>query len=550
MRKMFLLRFSILKKALNYIPSKIWLFAILALLSVFELFIVYLYPLYYGFFINNIIAEKNITNLKYIIFIYIFTVLCQILITYLKLLSENTLLIACKVEIKRVLLGNIFNKSDNAEISIVGDYVIRLEKDIDCMDVLFNQQTIEYIISFISIVLSFLLMIKISVPLQIYSLVIIPVTLLLERFAGIKKGNLRERMIKTNEIIINWLYDTIKGWKTIKAYNAQQFFLKRYMELSEKYNYYHVKFMNIWVITNHIIPRIKDDLLSTVLIYFLGGILIVRNKISIADLLVYISYFSILTKSINNLAATDSDLLDKIPSFNRIFNKEENVLKKKDILDNKIKSIKVQNIWYRYNENQKWLFCSYHLTINKGDIVGIYGRSGIGKTTLIKLLCGILYPQIGTIKINDVNIKDLSENYIYDHIGIVLKESELFNGTIEENLLVGSDLKIADVMEICNNLNITDFVNSFPNKFNTIIGDNGMKISGGQKQRILIARQLIRSVDCLMLDEATNAIEEAEALKIMKNIIDCSSIDILIVITHRPSIMKYCTKVVKIMETS
>lgn len=147
--------------------------------------------------------------------------------------------------------------------------------------------------------------------------------------------------------------------------------------------------------------------------------------------------------------------------------------------------------------------------ITKGERIAITGKSGCGKTTLLKLLTGIIQPTQGRILFSGVDVRDIDLSEMHKRIGFVMQENMLFNVSIRENLLYGkSNATDDDLREACQKACIYDFIQSLPEKYETIIGEKGIKLSGGQKQRIVLARLFLRQVDIFIFDEATSAIDQ------------------------------------------
>src|SRR3989338_1873810 len=189
--------------------------------------------------------------------------------------------------------------------------------------------------------------------------------------------------------------------------------------------------------------------------------------------------------------------------------------------------------FYKLNDQKKW---HLDLSLNKGKMAGIVGPSGSGKTTIVDLLLRLLTPQKGQILIDSVNINDMDLAKLRKNIGYVAQESFLFNDTIEANIrFYDREVTNDRIIEAAKIANIYDTIQNFPEGFQTLAGERGMKLSGGQRQRIALARALAKNPQILILDEATSAIDNESERLIQKSIQNLKGRMTILVIAHRQS---------------
>ena len=237
---------------------------------------------------------------------------------------------------------------------------------------------------------------------------------------------------------------------------------------------------------------------------------------------------------------------------NLIFNLNEKIendyLKNNSENENNIEldSIKIKNLGFKYNSSKEFLFNNINLEIKRGDKIGILGESGSGKSTFVDLLIGFLKPSTGEILIND-NQKNSNLLNLASNIGYVPQNVYIIDGTIEENIALNTEKKdkdkINNLIEFCLLSNLS---NDLKKKQTLNLGEKGSTVSGGQKQRIAIARSLYQNPKLLILDEATNALDEEMEEKLMDNLFNQSNIETIIIINHRKSSLKNCNKFFKL----
>tara|TARA_B110000305_G_scaffold235414_1_gene295019 strand:- start:256 stop:2007 length:1752 start_codon:yes stop_codon:yes gene_type:complete len=210
-------------------------------------------------------------------------------------------------------------------------------------------------------------------------------------------------------------------------------------------------------------------------------------------------------------------------------------------------SLKLENVSFSYADKNKPTIKNINLNINQGDVVGIIGPTGSGKSTLIDLVLGLIRPLEGDIKVDDSSIVNNRSNW-NKLIGYVPQNIFLSDSTIKHNISLEFEEKkidnkhINDLLKLCN---LEKFVFSLPKKENTIIGERGARLSGGQKQRIGIARALYRNPSLLIFDEATNALDFRNEQEIMEKVLKTKKRTVII-ITHRLETLKFCDYVYKI----
>ena len=192
------------------------------------------------------------------------------------------------------------------------------------------------------------------------------------------------------------------------------------------------------------------------------------------------------------------------------------------------------------------------LCISKGECIGFVGPTGSGKSTLLNIIMGLLTPsKKGELLIDSNALSKENKRFWYEKIAHVPQDIFLSDGSIEENIAFGvlkSEIDHERIRDVCRKSQILDTIESFPNKFNTIVGEGGVRLSGGQKQRIGIARALYKEAEILILDEATSALDSNTENLIMKEISKLSENLTILIIAHRVTTLKECSKIISLKE--
>jgi len=229
-----------------------------------------------------------------------------------------------------------------------------------------------------------------------------------------------------------------------------------------------------------------------------------------------------------------------LPHLESVLNYENKVLANQEIETGKKKfsfdeSLSFEDVHFAYNEKRKVLK-GVNLNIKKGEFVGLIGPSGVGKTTLVDLILRLFVPNKGVIKIDGIEIRDISLSLWRQKIGYVSQDIFLINDTIRNNIaFYDNKVKLADIKEAAKKAHILDFIESLPLGFNTHIGDRGLLLSVGQRQRLVIARILAKKPEILILDEATSALDNESEAQIQSVIRELKGDITVIAIAHRLS---------------
>jgi len=226
----------------------------------------------------------------------------------------------------------------------------------------------------------------------------------------------------------------------------------------------------------------------------------------------------------------------EIPSMNAVdvlINEGSNNIEKDGniIINNFEDKIELKNVSFKYSD--KNILKNINLTINKGDKIAIYGPTGVGKSTLIDLILGLIYPKSGSLTINQIPIQKIKKESWHRILSWMGQDPYLFYGTIEENITWGQKgIGKDELMSACKLACCNDFVNQKGISYDYIIGDRGSKLSGGQKQRIALARVFLEDPEIIILDEPTSHLDLETKNLLLENIEDFCKNKTLIMITH------------------
>ncbi|WP_122032547.1 peptidase domain-containing ABC transporter [Aliivibrio sp. EL58] len=428
----------------------------------------------------------------------------------------------------------------------IGDVISRFSS-MSSIKELLTTGVIESIIDGLMATVVLLMMFLYSQKLTFLVIFVVLVSFLIQLIFYFPNRRITEEAILADAKEDSIFLESIRAIQTIKLFNhetsRQNTWLNQYSEV-----------INIDIRLGKL--RIAEDSLNnliysleTILVVFFGALAVIEGDLTIGMLLAFIAYknqfttniyafidnmfsFKLLSLHLNRL----SDITLEQREQHSMHNKLPNVLNA---------HLRVENLSFRYTDNSEWLFSNLTFEIQPGECIAIIGSSGCGKTTLMKLLLGLLKPTSGNIYIDNINIQDISLNDYRKHLGSVMQDDTLLSGTLSENItMFDSSYDEKRLIQCCKHANILEDIQSLPMGFHSLVGDMGNNFSGGQLQRIFLARALYKKPDILCLDESTSHLDCDNEYKINKHI---SRLDITrIIISHRKETIESADRVIDI----
>lgn len=345
--------------------------------------------------------------------------------------------------------------------------------------------------------------------------------------------------------------EMIFGYADIKIAGTEDFLKERYEKVAKQYSIMQGKTDFIMFIPTRIIEVVIFVCIIIILLY---GVFILKDinqivtTISLFSVIAYRSIPSVnrFVMALNTITTSDYILNDKDFFAG---NKEKNTNERMEpmVFD---ESIRFNNVSYRYEEGSKEVVRGLNLEIKKGDKIGIVGRSGSGKSTIINNVLGFLMPSSGTITIDGVTLSEDNIKSWWKIIGYVRQDVFIMNTSLLENIAIGiakEDVDMEKLNRAIKLASLEELVKEMPDGVYTILSERGNNLSGGQKQRIAIARAIYKGAKVLVFDEATSALDNKTEIEITNAINDLGTEDLtIIIIAHRYTSLRYCNKIYKL----
>jgi len=341
--------------------------------------------------------------------------------------------------------------------------------------------------------------------------------------------------------------DTLQGIRVIKAFGQEKSELVRYNNANEEVVHHDMRSEKMWQLFFPAFGLLTS--LGAVLIWYLGGYQVLSNELQLGVLLAFVAYLGMLFGPIQWLSQMISWTSRAMTASHRIF---EIMDTPADVADHpdavKVPNIKgdvvLQQVTYGYEKHYPVLK-DINLEVKAGEMIGLVGHSGAGKSTFINLLCRFYDVDEGVITIDGVPIRDIEQTELRRQIGVVLQETFLFDGTIAENIAYSKpDATPEDIMRAAKIANAHDFIVRLPDGYDTRVGERGHKLSGGEKQRVAIARAIIHDPKILILDEATASVDTETERQIQEALANLVKGRTTFAIAHRLSTLRNADRLV------
>lgn len=358
-----------------------------------------------------------------------------------------------------------------------------------------------------------------------------------------KQGELLETERKVYIDLSKNIEQNTSGFSLIKLYNEQENQRKKFDKVNEST---YISDVNVGAIIY------KMDMVSNILYaacysigFSIGLILINKGLLTVGELTAYISCITIaiseIVNSIEPLLTGISNFKIASRRFNYFFGLD--TYKKEGKKLERVDKIEIKNLCYSYENNGKLAIDNINMTINGSDKIGIVGKVGSGKTTLMNILAGFYEVPENKIFINGIDMNEYSRESIFENIGYAMQKNIIMDDTIKNNIDIENEATNNEIEEISKKANILEDITTMQDGFETKIGENGIKISGGQKQRIQIARNLLNVRNINIFDDTLSALDTDTETKVIEEIENQIGDNILIIISNKISMMEKMDKV-------
>lgn len=435
-----------------------------------------------------------------------------------------------------------------------GDIITRMNSDINGVSAVISVLLTSVVSNILTVGTCVFYLFYTDWRLAIVGLIVIPMLIFPTKAVGKKRWMLASEAQAKSDELNTQINETlsVSGSMLVKLFNKEEIEYQKFKNINNEVTKTTIKERRAgsWF---HVFLGMFIQI-APLCIYFAGGFLIMKSGntgLTVGDISVVVALVNRLYQPVRSLLNLQVDFVRSLALFTRIFE----YLDRKHEIENPENpqkpdltkaTVEFSNVRFSYEQNKE-ILKGVSFKVPEGKMYAIVGTSGAGKSTIIGMIPRLYDAIKGEVKVAGVNVKDFDLSYLRTNIGIVTQDTYLFNGTILENLLYAKpDATKEEIENACKVANIYSFIMSLPEKFDTIVGNRGLKLSGGEKQRMSIARVVLKDPKILILDEATSSLDS-----ISENLISDALNNVMqgrtsIVIAHRLSTVIAADKIMVI----
>ncbi len=454
-------------------------------------------------------------------------------------------------DIRRQMFDKILTRSSTMyDESVTGKLVSKITFDAEQVAEAATKAITSIIKDGLTIIGLLSLMFYYSFELSIGIILIAPIIAIFLKIMSIKFRAVSRDIQKSMGMVTNVVEESIIGHRIIKIFGGREQEKNTFSSANEYNREKNLKLIFIQSLSIPIMQLVVAVFLA--LIIFLVTSNNYLDELSIGTFVSYLTAMVMLFAPIKRLSEVNVTLQRGIAASESIFDlldsESEFINAKSNSSISDTLSITFKDVSFKYPSSQTNILNQINIKINHCETVALVGRSGSGKTTLLDLIPRLYDPMHGEIFFNNTNIKDINLNKVRSNISYVGQDFTLFNDTVFNNIAYGelNSSSKNDVYEAAKFADALDFINELPEKFETIVGQNGVLLSGGQRQRIAISRALLKNSPILLLDEATSALDVESEHSIQQSLSELSKNKTTVVIAHRLSTIINADKIIVI----
>ena len=492
--------------------------------------------------IKKIFLEKDRT--------LIFVIPAFIIITFaakgISLYFAKSTMIYVGEEIKKLLQFDMISSLIKADTKLIdgkhsGKFISNLTFDVTHITNMLSDAVLALFKDSLTLIGLLIVMFYQNWKLSLIAIVMIPLASTASKILAKRISKVATEAQERSGFLNSYLIELFKNHKLIKIFQKENFEINRSNHHLESLKDKNAKIRTVYVRVSPVMETFTGIMIAILIFY--SGSLIIKNEININNFFSFLAAMMLAYQPVRSLATINMAVNQGLTAARRILpiiDNENEIKDKKNAEDILIKdaNINFKDVFFKYTEdtNEENVLKGVSLEIKGGKMSALVGLSGSGKSTILNLIPRFYNINSGDIKIDNQSINDVKINSLRKKISLVSQDTTLFDDTIKNNIgYANLDANLDEIKEAAKLSSCEEFINELPNKYETIIGENGIRLSGGEKQRISIARAMLKKSPIILLDEATSSLDSETEEKIQNAIGILTKNKTTIVIAHRLS---------------
>ncbi len=478
----------------------------------------------------------------------IFLIPTFIIITFaakgISLYFAKSTMISVGEEIKKLLQFDMVSSLIKADTKLIdtkhsGKFISNLTYDVTHITNMLSDAVLALFKDSLTLMGLLIVMFTQNWKLSLIAIIMIPLASFASKTLGKRVSKVATEAQERSGFLNSYLIELFKNHKLIKIFQKERYEINRSDVHLENLKDKNAKIRTVYVRISPIMETFTGIMIAILIFY--SGKLIIKNEIDINNFFSFLAAMMLAYQPVRSLATINMAVNQGLSAARRILPIIDNINEIKDsanAIDLSIKhaDIKFVNVNFGYEKDNDIVLNNINLDINGGKMSALVGHSGSGKSTILNLIPRFYNAKSGDIKIDNQSIYQTKIKSLREKISLVSQDTTLFDDTIKNNIAYAKlDASEKEIIEAARLSHSEDFINELPNKYDTIIGENGVRLSGGEKQRISIARAMLKKSEIILLDEATSSLDSETEEKIQNAINILTKNRTTIVIAHRLS---------------
>ncbi|WP_421774736.1 ABC transporter ATP-binding protein [Gracilimonas sp.] len=420
------------------------------------------------------------------------------------------------------LRNSVFKKIQTLNVQFfdknpIGRLITRTTSDIEALSELLSDGVVTIIGDMFRIIFILYFMFSMNWELTLVTLTVLPIlfyaTFWFKAKVRVTFLEVRDKIAQLNSFV----QEHINGMDVVQLFNREEKQQEKFKKINAGHRDAYIETIFYFAIFWPIVEVTAS--LAMALVVWYGGARALMDGVTFGVLVAFIQYARQFFRPIQGLSEKFNTLQSALASSERIFSVLDTETKVKEAddpkqIENPRGKIEFENVWFKYNEDEDWILKDISFVAEPGDDIALVGATGAGKTTIINILMRFYDIQKGSIKLDGVDIRDLTLHDLRSHFGLVLQDNALFSGSILDNITLGHpDISREQVIEAAHKVEAHRFIEKLPETYDYVLQERGASLSMGQRQLICFVRALVYDPEILILDEATSSVDsETEAL--------------------------------------